>query len=722
MANSTRRRLSFVDFPDPQVWHKLIEYAEVTIAFTKLITDFTNQSAKIWFLASSQLHQLVSDFRRKTEIEIRERCHLGGMMYDLWESLLLESELESQSLKKMACLMEKEICTPLASFITNKSVELSINKQHRSDLHEILETSHNIVQELQKEYAKIYSDSGVTPEFHRAHNQYVIELVGVNGLLSKYQYHVLPQLLQGMEQSQIGVIDTVCQNLQLIASLIQNYHEQRHRSFASFVVTSSTTDPNEELENYICSINESSGEPSTPPINIEFEIFHSPFNKLTTYNSRLQHLSPHNSEQLIVYAAPIIQSQLSAHCREAAERLKEVKKEKSALLAVVNKAPTKHHLQHEDQQQSEKIMINQMQAFMKKKHELRLIELEESVLLAQQELLKSHRHSMSSIGDSEQDAQKRNLKNMKGLWRETFRALKKSTTSSSGHGVDESRLMAMMNNSLTTNEQQRLSIQTLSSNRIRSHSLKPRHSKQDYSRRKSAADATSTTITHLELSTENNELKRTNTPPPRRPSTTWFQRRFTVFSFEQQQISPNQQRRRRTGRYSIFNDKSNSNILKQKRASGISQMVESFARRFSLGKKKHNNNESEQVLNETIVDPVYETLKIAAETRKLAVANYLQQRQQTLNKQTSLNSQGSSELDIQTSPKTSRHASRTETEITSSLRPTLPPAHRQGPSATGKRYSTGHLMPDVDKYQVPNRHKSLENSSRSSLLKSSKKE
>jgi len=24
------------------------------------------------------------------------RCHLGGMMYDLWESLLLESEIESK--------------------------------------------------------------------------------------------------------------------------------------------------------------------------------------------------------------------------------------------------------------------------------------------------------------------------------------------------------------------------------------------------------------------------------------------------------------------------------------------------------------------------------------------------------------------------------------------------------------------------------------------------
>jgi hypothetical protein len=28
------------------------------------------------------------------------RCHLGGMMYDLWESLLLESEIESQVNRK----------------------------------------------------------------------------------------------------------------------------------------------------------------------------------------------------------------------------------------------------------------------------------------------------------------------------------------------------------------------------------------------------------------------------------------------------------------------------------------------------------------------------------------------------------------------------------------------------------------------------------------------
>ncbi|CAF3809547.1 unnamed protein product [Rotaria magnacalcarata] len=148
MANSNRRRISFVDFSHPQVWHKLIEYAEVTIAFTKLITDFTNQWAKICFLASSQLHQLVAEFRRKTESEIRDKCHLGGMMYDLWESLLLESELESQSVKKMACLMEKEICAPLTSFVTNKNVELTINKQHRRDLNDILERSHEIVQEV----------------------------------------------------------------------------------------------------------------------------------------------------------------------------------------------------------------------------------------------------------------------------------------------------------------------------------------------------------------------------------------------------------------------------------------------------------------------------------------------------------------------------------------------------------------------------------------------
>jgi hypothetical protein len=61
-------------------------------------------------------------------------------------------------------------------------------------------------------------------------------------------------------------------------------------------------------------------------------------------------------------------------------------------------------------------------------------------------------------------------------------------------------------------------------------------------------------------------------------------------------------------------------------------------------------------LDETIIDPVYETLREAAETRKRTVANYIQQRQQSLNKQTSLNSQGSSELDIQPSPRVVRHS------------------------------------------------------------------
>jgi hypothetical protein len=93
----------------------------------------------------------------------------------------------------------------------------------------------------------------------------------------------------------------------------------------------------------------------------------------------------------------------------------------------------------------------------------------------------------------------------------------------------------------------------------------------------------------------------------------------------------------------------------------------------------------------------------------MTLANYLQQRQQTLNKQTSLNSQGSSELDIQPSPRISRHASRTETEIASSVRPPLPPTtHLQASSPIGKRHSTGHFSSVVEKYQQTIRHKSLD--------------
>ena len=107
-------------------------------------------------------------------------------------------------------------------------------------------------------------------------------------------------------------------------------------------------------------------------------------------------------------------------------------------------------------------------------------------------------------------------------------------------------------------------------------------------------------------------------------------------------------------------------------------------------------------------------MKIAAETRKMTLANYLQQRQQTLNKQVSLNSQGSSEFDIQPSPRISRNASRTENEIASTLRP--PTTHLQANSPIGKRHSAGHFSDVVENYQQTVRHKSLDSSSRDSVL------
>ncbi|CAF1421947.1 unnamed protein product [Adineta steineri] len=347
MANSTRRHVSYVDLSHPQEWTKLLEYAEVTIALTKLVADFSNQWAKICSLASSQLHQLVNDFRKKTENEIRAKCHLNGMMYDLWESLLLETDIESQSLKKVSCIMEKNIYGPLSSFVTNKSLQLTINREHRRDLDKITEKGHEMVKELKEEYSKIYNTHGATSDFDLIHNEYFLEIVGVNGLYSKYNQKILPQLLQGMEQSQLEIIDGTCQNMQLIASILQEFHERRHSSYASFVVTSSSANPNEEIENYICSVNESNDRSATPPVHIQFESFVSPIN----HNSRLHSISSPNNDQLIIYAAPVIQMQLSSRCKETIERLREIKKEKSLLLAVINPPTPKPLVKHSDDQQ-----------------------------------------------------------------------------------------------------------------------------------------------------------------------------------------------------------------------------------------------------------------------------------------------------------------------------------------------------------------------------------
>ncbi|CAF0771302.1 unnamed protein product [Adineta ricciae] len=265
-----------------------------------------------------------------------------------------------------------------------------------------------------------------------------------------------------------------------------------------------------------------------------------------------------------------------------------------------------------------------------------------------------------------------------------------------------------MNTSLVTEEtQQHLHVPSPPTSRIRSLSLKPQEIRQDYPRRQSSTDICSSPVKRTELSADTNHHEQISTPPPRRSSIARFQRRFTVFSYEEQPMASNRQRRMTTGRFSFFDDKSNSNLLKNKRPSVISHMVESFVRRFSLRKKKSNNHNSEQ--DETVIDPVYETLKTAAETRKMTLANYLQQRQQILNKQGSLNSQGSSEPDIQSSPRTSRHESRAETDLSpTTLKPS---SHQSGRLSIGKRSKSVRLPHLTDRNSLPSRYMSFYNPS-----------
>ena len=98
---------------------------------------------------------------------------------------------------------------------------------------------------------------------------------------------------------------------------------------------------------------------------------------------------------------------------------------------------------------------------------------------------------------------------------------------------------------------------------IRSHSLKPQHSRIDYARRKSATE-----LTGLESSTDEDRLEELK----KSPSSSWLKRRFTFFSLEQ----PIDENRRVTTneRFSIFNEKAYSDLLKQKRPSIIAQMME----------------------------------------------------------------------------------------------------------------------------------------------------
>lgn len=139
MANSNpRNRFSFLDLAHPQFWTMLVEYSELTVTLAKLSSfnwfrdkilfrgklicifsdDVYDSMGKNLFLSSIATASISKWFSSKnwswTSWKVSRstgkkeencfvfviRCLSGGRMYDLWESLLLESEIESQVRQK----------------------------------------------------------------------------------------------------------------------------------------------------------------------------------------------------------------------------------------------------------------------------------------------------------------------------------------------------------------------------------------------------------------------------------------------------------------------------------------------------------------------------------------------------------------------------------------------------------------------------------------------
>ena len=97
-------------------------------------------------------------------------------------------------------------------------------------------------------------------------------------------------------------------------------------------------------------------------------------------------------------------------------------------------------------------------------------------------------------------------------------------------------------------------------------------------------------------------------------------------------------------------------------------------------------------VDELFVDPVYETLRAAAITRKIAIASHLLQREQMLEKQASLNSPVAASDPVIEPPRIPSRAGRQEAELSSSSKPPLPPRNRSQreparAASQGKRFT-----------------------------------
>ncbi|XP_076037098.1 uncharacterized protein LOC143022658 [Oratosquilla oratoria] len=203
----SRRQESIQSFDAPckmeePIAEKLQVCSTLVIAYLVLeMSDFTAQLSQIHERHAEDLQHLVETYRKRNS-ELRNERPCQNQMFQAWETLLQEAEVDSQIHSDVAGTLARQVSRPLIEKTFNRKIQSRKIFIHRESFDSILSKTEEKLKKCKREYVEAYQEHCKTQSnaslaaYFDAHNAYVQQLHATNGMLQEYNNQALPAMLE----------------------------------------------------------------------------------------------------------------------------------------------------------------------------------------------------------------------------------------------------------------------------------------------------------------------------------------------------------------------------------------------------------------------------------------------------------------------------------------------------------------------------------------------
>ncbi|GFR98027.1 hypothetical protein ElyMa_002760300 [Elysia marginata] len=209
MESKSYTKYCYATLSHPSIKEAIALHNFSILKLSVLVSEFAQQIAVAHEAFSKEIQAIIASFRRRNyELKKQRPVETPNCIFNTWEALLHETEMDAQAHLDAASLLLKNVYLPLQEVASHKNRQADMLASFRDNLASVYSEALRVEQKAEKEYHSSFQDfvglakdsgekeaEAVRARLHRNHNDYILNIRATNKMADEFN-KALPRILE----------------------------------------------------------------------------------------------------------------------------------------------------------------------------------------------------------------------------------------------------------------------------------------------------------------------------------------------------------------------------------------------------------------------------------------------------------------------------------------------------------------------------------------------